>query len=163
MRPIDLVASMVLEDGARWGECATPDQWEDMTRPPDPGGPRRHFWLRARGRSKTTDTGAATVATMLAGGVRGGDEMYAAAAGREQAGAAGPQDPRHRRADPRARRARSRCRTSGSSPSAPGAVLDILSSDLATSWGKTPRWLFIDEICNHASGRASTATSSPAC
>ena len=29
------------------------------------------------------------------------------------------------------------------------AVLDVISSDLATSWGKTPRWLFIDEICNH--------------
>ena len=41
MRPLDLVASMVLENGARWGECATPDQWEDMTALLTPGGARR--------------------------------------------------------------------------------------------------------------------------
>ena len=32
-----------------------------------------------------------------------------------------------------------------------GAVLDVISSDLATSWGRTPRWLVLDEIANHPS------------
>jgi len=152
MSPLGLVASMVLENGARWGEVATPDQWEDMTALLAPGGPRRHFWLRARGRSKTQDAGSATLATMLAGNVRAGDEMYAAAAGREQAGLL-------------ARKIRSIADQTPEFAGAvdvqnfrivtkrTGAVLDILSSELASSWGKTPRWLFIDEICNHESGQ----------
>ena len=68
MRPLDLVASMVLENGSRWGEMATPEQWDDMTALLDGTGPRKHFWLRARGRSKTHDAGSATLAMMLAGG-----------------------------------------------------------------------------------------------
>ena len=139
---------MVLEDGARWGESATPEQWDDMTALLDLGGPRKHYWIRARGHSKTTDTGAATLATMLAGGIRGGDEMYAAAAGKEQAAllarkvrgiaertpelAAAVEIQQHKIVTPRT-----------------AAVLDVISADLATSWGKTPRWLFIDEIANH--------------
>lgn len=152
MRPLDLVASMVLEAGGRWGDCATPEQWDDMRALLTPGGPRRHFWLRARGRSKTFDAGAATIATMLAGGVRGGDEMYAAAAGREQAGLL-------------ARKIRAIADNTDELAGAlevqnfrvvtkrTGAVLDILSSELASAWGKTPRWLFVDEICNHESGQ----------
>jgi hypothetical protein len=50
--PIDIVASMILDDGSRWGESATPDQWQDMEALLSASGPRRHFWLRARGRSK---------------------------------------------------------------------------------------------------------------
>jgi hypothetical protein len=152
VRPLDLVAGMVLEDGARWGEKATADQWDDMRSLLSMDGPRRHYWIRARGRSKTTDTGAATLATMLAGGIRAGDECYAAAAGREQAGllarkvrgiaertpelAGAAEVQQHRVITPRT-----------------GAILDVISSDLATSWGKTPRWLFIDEIANHPSGQ----------
>jgi phage terminase large subunit-like protein len=30
-------------------------------------------------------------------------------------------------------------------------VLDVISSDLATSWGRTPRFLFVDEVANHPS------------
>ena len=80
MLPLDLVSQMVLDNGARWGECATPEQWADMRALLEPGGPRRHFWLRSRGFSKTFDAGAATLALMLAGGIRLGDELYAAAA-----------------------------------------------------------------------------------
>jgi len=143
---------MVLEDGHRWGEVATPDQWADMEALLTPGGPRRHFWLRARGRSKTTDCAAASVAMMLTA-FGPGDECYAAAAGRDQAGLilrkvrgiadrtpelAGAVDIQNYRViTPRT-----------------GAMLDVISSDLATSWGKTPRWLFIDEIANHGSGES---------
>lgn len=77
---------MVLDDGARWGEAATPEQWSDMAALLSDAGPRRYFWLRARGRSKTFDAGAATVALMLSEAVGAGDEAYAAAAGRDQAG-----------------------------------------------------------------------------
>jgi Phage Terminase len=149
--PLDLVASMVLDSGARWGEQATPEQWADMEALLSPDGPRRHFWLRARGRSKTFDAGAATLAMMLAGGLGGGDEAYASAAGRDQAAllmrkvraiaehtpelAGAVEVQNYRLVTPRT-----------------GAVLDVISSDLASSWGRTPRWLFIDEIANHDRG-----------
>jgi hypothetical protein len=142
---------MVLDSGARWGEQATAEQWDDMQALLSADRPRRHFWLRARGRSKTFDAGAATLAMMLVGGVGAGDEMYGAAAGRDQAAllmrkvraiAAGTPElagaveiQNYRLLTPRT-----------------GAVLDVISCDLASSWGRTPRWLFIDEIANHDRG-----------
>ena len=85
--PLDIVHSLVLDDdaGHRWGEVATPDQSEDMDALLSGDGPRRHFWLRARGRSKSTDVAAASIAMLLAGGYGAGDELIAAAAGRDQA------------------------------------------------------------------------------
>ena len=145
--PLDLVASMVLEDGSRWGESAVPEQWDDMEALLGTG-KRKHYWLRARGRSKSFDTGAATLATMLAGGVRGGDEMYAAAAGREQAGILARKMRQIAECTPELATAVDVQNFRVVTPRT-GAVLDVISSDLATSWGKTPRWLFIDEICNH--------------
>jgi hypothetical protein len=139
---------MVLDNGARWGDSARPEQWEDMKALLDPAGPRRHFWLRARGAGKTHDCAAATLAMMLAGGIRPADEMYAAASGKYQAGflikkirgiaantpeLAGAVDiQNYRVVTPRT-----------------GASLDVISADLAQSWGTTPKWLFIDEISNH--------------
>lgn len=87
---------------------------------------------------------------MLSGDLRGGDELYAAAAGREQAGLL-------------ARKIRLIAETTPELHGAvdvqnfrvvtprTGAILDVISSDLSTSWGKTPRWLFVDEVANHDS------------
>src|SRR5690348_10282819 len=85
--PLDIVHSLVLDDdaGHRWGEVATEDQAQDMEALLSGDGPRRHFWLRARGRSKSTDVAAASIAMLLAGGYGAGDELIAAAAGRDQA------------------------------------------------------------------------------
>jgi hypothetical protein len=146
--PVDLVASMVLDSGARWGECATDDQWADMEALLSPDGPRRHFWLRARGRSKTFDSGAALLAMMLAGGLRPGDELYAAAAGREQAGHLARKIRLIAAATPELEGAVEVQNFRVITPRT-GAVLDVVSSDLSTAWGKTPRWVFIDEIANH--------------
>lgn len=148
MKPLDLVASMVLENGARWGECATGDQWDDMQALLQPdGGPRYHFWLRSRGRSKTFDTGAATVAVMLTD-ARPGDEIYAAAAGKDQAGLLAGKIRQITVNTPELAGAVEVQQTRVLTPST-GAVLDVLSSELAGSWGKTPFWVFVDEICNH--------------
>src|SRR6185437_8619734 len=152
--PLDLVASMVLDDGSRWGESATPDQWADMEALLSPEKPRRHYWLRARGRSKSFDVGAATLAMMLAGGLRGGDELYAAAAGREQAGITARKMRLIAEATPELAGAVEIQNFRVITPRT-GAVLDVIASDLATSWGKTPRWLFIDEIANHDETEAS--------
>lgn len=144
---------MMLDDGSRWGEKATPDQWADMEALFDPAGPRKHFWLRARGRSKTTDVGAATLAVMLAGGLRGGDELYAAAAGREQAALLARKMRLIAENTPELRGAVDVQNYRVVTPRT-GATLDVLSSDLSTSWGKTPRWIFVDEIANHDSTEA---------
>ena len=85
---------------------------------------------------------------MLAGGVRGGDEMYAAAAGREQAGLLARKMRQIAECTPELATAVDVQNLRVVTPRT-GAILDVISSDLATSWGKTPRWLFIDEICNH--------------
>lgn len=149
MKPLDLVAMMVLENGQRWGDAATDDQWADMRALLEPsGGPRWHFWLRARGRSKTFDAGAATVAFMLAGPAGAGDELYAAAAGRDQAGLLAGKIAGITRNTPELAGAVEIQQQRVITPRS-GAVLQVLSSELATSWGKTPLWLFVDEICNH--------------
>lgn len=150
--PINLVASMVLDNGSRWGDCATPDQWADMRALLSPERPRWHFWLRARGRSKTLDSGAATLATMLSGEIRAGDEMYAAAEDRTQAGLLAEKIRGIGEATPELRGAAEVQQFRVITPRT-GAMLNVLSSELAGSWGKTPRWLFIDEICNHGATR----------
>lgn len=139
----------VLDNGMRWGECATDEQWADMRALLEPGdGPRRHFWLRSRGRSKTSDAAVATIAVMLCGEAGPGEEMYAAAAGRDQAALLAGKILGISRATPELADAlevqqhRVIARRTG-------AVLQVMSSELATSWGKTPFWLFVDEICNH--------------
>lgn len=114
----------------------------------EPGGPRRHYWLRARGRSKTFDAGAATLAMMLTGGIRAGDEAYAAAAGRDQAGLLAKKIKAVAEQTPELGSAVEVQQHKIVTPMT-GAVMDVISSDLASSWGRTPRWLFIDEICNH--------------
>ena len=148
--PIDLVASFVLEDGSRWGESAVPEQWDDMEALLTGEGQRRHFWLRAESAElrKSFDTGAATLATMLSGEVHGGDEMYAAAAGREQAGILARKMRQIAEMTPELAGSVEVQNFRVVTPRT-GAILDIISTDLATSWGKTPRWLYGDEVCNH--------------
>lgn len=148
LTPLDLVASMVLDNGHRWGECATDDQWSDMEALLDPERPRWHFWLRSRGRSKTFDAGCGTLGMMLAGGVRAGDEMYAAAEDRTQAGLLAEKIRGIAQNTPELAGAAEVQQYRVITPRT-GAILNVLSSELAGSWGKTPRWLFVDEVCNH--------------
>jgi Phage Terminase len=149
--PLDLVASVVLDDGARWGERATAEQWADMHALLAGAEPRRHYWLRARGRSKTFDAGAATLAVMLAGGLAAGDEMYAAAAGRDQAALIARKIRGISERTPELRGAIEVHNYRLATPRS-GVQLDVVSADLSTSWGRTPRWLFIDELPSHERG-----------
>lgn len=143
-----LVASMVLDNGSRWGDAATPEQWDDMQALLTRGGARRHFWLRARGRSKTFDAGAGTLGFMLTGRAGPGDEMYAAAASKDQAGLLANKIQAIARNTPELAGAVEVQQHRVITPST-GAELQVLSSELPGSWGKTPLWLFGDEICNH--------------
>jgi phage terminase large subunit-like protein len=81
---LDLLASLVLEDGQRWGEVALPFQWEDARAVLDRDGPPFSFLTRSRGSSKTTDLAACAVAAMLTQAPRGA-KLYAAASDRDQA------------------------------------------------------------------------------
>lgn len=66
--PYDLMAGFVLEDGRTWGELAHPFQRDDaqaVLTDPATGAPRRHFILRGRGMSKTTDVAAICLALVL--------------------------------------------------------------------------------------------------
>jgi phage terminase large subunit-like protein len=65
--PLDLMASLILEDGRAWGEAAYPWQRDDAASILDnrPEVPRLHFLTRPRGGSKTTDLAAAALAVLL--------------------------------------------------------------------------------------------------
>jgi len=62
-----LLGGLVLDDGRTWAEAAQPFQLADADAalaPPERG-PRRHYWLRPRGASKTTDAAALALALLL--------------------------------------------------------------------------------------------------
>lgn len=61
---LDLLASLVLEDGQRWGQAADPRQWADASAILDAGEPM-HFLTRPRGASKTTDLAGVGLAVLL--------------------------------------------------------------------------------------------------
>lgn len=148
-----MVASMTLEDGARWGSVATPEQWADARAVLTVDGPRRHYWLRSRGRSKTTDAGALTLAALLLQ-VPAGAESYAAASSREQAGLlirkiAGLVERTPELSGTHVDVQQGRVVVPGRS-----IALDVLSSDVSSAWGRTPSWLFVDEIANWGTGES---------
>jgi hypothetical protein len=60
---LDLLGGLVLDDERTWAEAASAFQLDDAAAICDPTGPRRHFLVRPRGASKTTD--AAGVALSL--------------------------------------------------------------------------------------------------
>jgi Phage Terminase len=151
--PLDLVASMVLDSGARWGEEAVPDQWADMEALLSPGGPRRHYWLRARGRSKSTDVAAAAVALLLTEH-GAGDEAYVGAAGRDQAALVARKVAGLASRTPELSGAIEVQNYRVVAPGT-GATLEVISSDLASSWGRTPRFAALDELANWESGESS--------
>jgi phage terminase large subunit-like protein len=63
---LSLLGSLVLEDGRRWGDVATPWQWDDARAVLTPGaGPTKVFLTRPRGASKTADLGAMVLVAML--------------------------------------------------------------------------------------------------
>lgn len=62
--PQDLLSALLMEDGRPWGQVAQPWQVEDA-RQVLAGQLRRHYLLRGRGMSKTSDTAAMALALLL--------------------------------------------------------------------------------------------------
>ncbi len=60
-----LLAALPLEDGRPWGAVAEPFQRDDAQAILSPEGPSRHYLLRGRGMSKTSDTAGLALALLL--------------------------------------------------------------------------------------------------
>lgn len=145
---VNLLASLVLEDGRTWGEAATADQWEDAHAILGNGDSRPyHFITRARGYSKTTDLAGMVLAAMLVQ-LPPNSRCYALAADKDQGqllldslrgflqrtpglhGVSAVLDLSSYRVLDR--------RT--------GSSLDVLAADAAGTYGKRPDFLVIDEV-----------------
>ena len=149
MTALETMASLRLEDGRRWGEAATPLQWDDARAVlDDPVGPRRHWLGRSKGYSKTADMAAMSL-TALLGQLPPGSEAYAAATDGDQAGLL-----------LRAMRGFV-VRTPGLADAVRfetrrvivprrGTELVILPADSAGANGLRPAWLVVDELGNWA-------------
>lgn len=140
-----VLAGLVLEDGHRWGEVATPEQWDDARAVLDGTGPRRHLWLRARGRSKTLDAAGVTLAALLTQ-LPAGSEAYACASDREQAGLLRRKIAGLVSRTPEVAGLVEIGQWRVAVPSR-GTSLDVISADAASSWGLTPALIVLDEVC----------------
>lgn len=143
--PLSVLAGLVVDSGARWGEVATPEQWADARAVLAGTGPRRHFWLRARGYSKSLDAGGVALSLMLAG-LPAGAECYAAASDREQAAIL------RRKIGglvSRTPEVRGLVEVGAWRVGVPArdVALDVISADAASSWGLTPALIVLDEVC----------------
>lgn len=155
-RGVDAVSLLVLEGGRRWGDAATPEQRADVAAVLDVAAEQRMHWLgRSRGRSKTTDVAAMSLAALLVQ-LPAGAQAYAAAADRDQArllldAARGfvQRTPELAGAvDVQAGRIVAH---------SPGVVLEVLAADAASSWGLRPYWLVCDELCQWPDTRGARA------
>jgi hypothetical protein len=84
-RAVALLSGLTLDNGELWGESALPFQRADAEAVLDPDGPRRHFLLRGRGMSKTTDVAGMALALLLTE-APAGSASYVYAADEDQAG-----------------------------------------------------------------------------
>ena len=143
-RALDLLLSLRLDDGRRWGDAAQPWQRADAEAVLAEEGPRSHYLTRPRGGSKTTDLGAVSTVALVEQ-LPPRSRSYAAAADRDQAallldaiagfvartdGLAG------------ALRVEAWKVTSLRT----GATLEVLAADEASSWGLRPHLLVGDEF-----------------
>jgi hypothetical protein len=152
-----LMLGLVDENGTPWGEVAAPFQREDAAAIcADPGsGPRRHFIVRPRGGSKTTDAAAAALALMVSEAPRR-SRSYLYASDSEQAGEvldalsgfvsrtpglAGAVEMGSSRLMVRAT----------------GATLSVESSDAASAWSKRPWLVVTDELTSWPTTRNHTS------
>lgn len=142
---LDLLASLVLEDGRRWGEAAEPFQWTDARAVLSLGNiTPYHFLTRPRGGSKTTDLAGMTIAALLcqlppqAAG-------YAFAADQEQAGRLLRAIEGFRDRTPELAGALAVEVEKVTAPAA-GTFLKVQAADAAGTWGMIPHWIVVDEI-----------------
>lgn len=141
---LGIVGGLVLEDGRRWGEAAEPWQSADARAVLDLAGPRRHFWTRPRGASKTSDAAGVAIAVLLEQAPRG-SRSYVLAADREQGGLVvdSVQGFRDRTPDLASGLDVQTWRIVATRT---GATIDVLPADEASSWGLRPYFVVVSEF-----------------
>jgi phage terminase large subunit-like protein len=168
-RALALLQSFVLENGARWGDVATPDQLEDAHAILDQSGPPYGYLTRARGYSKSTDLAAMALAAMLVQAPSSA-RLYGLAADRDQArlllDSVRGFVQRTPELQGRVQPSEWRVYTQN------GVALEALAADAASSWGLRPYFVVVDEIAQWGSTSgprtlwesvASAAAKNPAC
>ncbi len=143
---MEVMASLVLEDGSRWGAVATSTQIEDaravLAREPEV---RRHWIGRSRGYSKTSDVAGMTLAAMVSGTMRSGERGYAVAADADQArllvdAAAGFVS--------RASHLNGLVRVEARRlVGTDGIAVEVVPADASSAFGLRGSWWVVDEIC----------------
>lgn len=143
--PYQLLCSLVLEDGRRWGEAAAPFQIADAKAFLD-GPARRHNWLRPRGSAKSTDAGALLLVDIICcAGPR--SRSYLLAVDEDQAALildAMVGLIYRTKGLPVKVEAN---RIVSTNPATIGASVQVLSSDAASAFGLRPRVVVLDEVC----------------
>jgi hypothetical protein len=157
----NLLATLRLEDGRRWGDAAEPWQWDDAAAvlAPDPPEsqrpsrwrrrqtagdyPRWHYWLRGRGMSKTTDA-AAVLLALLVTLAPPRSRSYVYAADGQQAGLL--LDALAGLAERSGLLGRVEIRARSVIVKATGASLSIEASDAASAFGTRPWLVVVDEF-----------------
>lgn len=139
-----IMAGLRLEDGRRWGQSARPFQRADVAAVLDPAGPRRHYLLRGRGMSKTTDTAGMALALLLTEAPVG-STSHVYAADEDQAGLLADALAGFVSRDPDLS-ALVEVSARGVEVRATGARLSIESSDGASAFGTRPWLTIVDEL-----------------
>ena len=142
---VGLLAGLVLESGARWGEVATDWQMDDARAILDPaeGDPLLNFLTRARSGSKTSDL-AGMAAAALIEQVPAGGRCYAVASDRDQARLLTDALSGFATRTPGLSGAISVDRYSATTPT--GARLEIVPADAASSFGLRGSLFVVDEL-----------------
>jgi hypothetical protein len=149
--PAALLAALVLEDGALWGDRAVGFQREDARAIFDDDGPRWHFLTRPRGGSKSSDLAAVLLVWLVCIAVSG-ERGYIAAADKDQSkfavldalGGFVERTP--------ALRGLVTVQTD-KIVAASGATVEVLSADGASAHGLRPSIIVVDEAAQWPSTR----------
>lgn len=141
---LTLVSLLVLDGGKRWAEVAAAWQWSDVLAILDEAAVRYHMLVRSRGSSKSTDLAAVLIAVMLTR-MPDGARLFIVAADRDQG-----------RLVLTAMKGfvvrtpilKGTLEFSAYRATVPGRdiVLEVLSSDAASSWGLIPDFVVVDEL-----------------
>lgn len=145
MSALDVLASLVLEDGACWGERAAGFQWADAEAILDETSATPYSFLtRGRGGSKTSDLAGMLVAVALEQAPPGA-RLYSAAADRDQGRLLVDAIEGFRQ---RTQHLAGAVEVQAYRVVFPGrdVVLEVLAADAPGAWGLRPYFLTIDEV-----------------
>jgi len=142
---LDLLAALVLENGARWGDVAAPWQWTDAEAILDEhSGTPYSFLTRSRGGSKTDDLAGMSLAVMLAQ-LAPGSRLYGVAADLDQGRLLVQSIEGFARRTPELAGALD-LGAYRVAASRAGTTLEVLPADGPGAWGLRPSFLVVDEL-----------------